>query len=75
MYIQQADAIDNTEPFYSGVHRAWFFYDETMEQMGPYKSFEIAKKAMDDYGYYLNHGPTLWQRICQFVRYGRAVRV
>jgi hypothetical protein len=62
--------IDNLEPYYSEFHNGWFFYDETGESMGPYSSLEIATKNMDAYGYWLNYGPTRWQRIWWPIRYG-----
>lgn len=62
--------IDNLEPYFSPLHQGWFFYDETGDSMGPYKTQRQAQKAMDDYGYFLNHGPTRWQRFWWPIRYG-----
>lgn len=64
--------IDNLEPYYSEFHDAWFFYDETGDTMGPYKTQKEAQKQMDAYGYWITHGPTLWQRFWWPIRYGRA---
>jgi hypothetical protein len=59
---------ENGRPYYSPFHDAYFFYSEIGDTMGPYPSYKKAMKAMDDYAYYLDHGFTLWQRVCNGAR-------
>ena len=42
---------------------AWYFYDETGDEHGPYSSEKKALKNLLAYCYFLDHGPTLWQRV------------
>lgn len=41
----------------------WYFYDETGDEHGPYKSGKACDKAIKSYVYWLDNGPTLWQSI------------
>ena len=60
---------ENGKPYYSDFHDAYFFYDEIGDTMGPYPTYNKAVKEMKAYAYWLDHGPTLWQRIWWPVRY------
>lgn len=62
----QADARNGNmddRPYFSEFHQAWFFYDETGDIMGPFPSYKRAMKEYKAYCHWLNHGPTLWQRL------------
>lgn len=41
----------------------WYYYDELGDWVGPYKSEKAAVRALLGYVYWLEHGPTRWQRI------------
>jgi len=41
----------------------WYWYDETYDIHGPYKSQHLALTDLLKYMYWLDHGPTVWQRI------------
>lgn len=45
-----------------GTYR-WYFRDETGDPYGPYPSEARAKKELEAYCRFLDHGPTRWQRI------------
>ena len=49
----------------------YYFYDETMDEHGPFKSIDKAYKELRNYNYWLEHGPTLWQRVWWSFRYYR----
>ncbi len=46
----------------------FYFLDETGDYRGPYKSRRQALRRLKGYTYWLDHGPTLWQRIYWGVR-------
>lgn len=41
----------------------WFFFDETGDEHGPYNSLRRATRELMKHCYWLEHGPTRWQRI------------
>lgn len=46
----------------------WYFYDEIADEYGPYRSLKAANRGLTAYCYWLNNGPTRWQRIWWPVR-------
>lgn len=60
-----------TEPDWAGDEViGWKWYDETGNECEKlYKSQEAALRDMLNYIYWLNHGPTLWQRVWWPIRY------
>lgn len=51
------------DPIFRKNDGLWYFSDETWsEEYGPYKTREKAQKSLDKYVYWLDHGPTRWQK-------------
>lgn len=65
---------DMDDPHYSDLHNAYFWYDEIGDVQGPFSTYKKAKKARDAYAYWLDHGPTLWQRFWWPIRWGFLAR-
>jgi len=42
---------------------AWYFHDELGDEYGPFKTEAKAEKELKAYAKWLEHGPTLWQRV------------
>lgn len=40
----------------------WYFYDETGDEYGPFRSERKATRELAKYLYWLDNGPTPWQR-------------
>lgn len=60
--MQPKDPTQHTQ-VWQGVDDNWYFYDETGDDMGPYPSETRARKMLEAYCYWLDHGPTMWQSI------------
>ena len=41
----------------------WYFHDETDDEYGPYSSQQKALHELLRYCHWLDHGPTIWQRV------------
>ena len=58
-------------PYQKPTDGQWYWHDETGDEYGPYRRQRKAEKGLAEYIYWLDYGPTRWQRFWWPIRYYR----